>query len=242
MTTLVVVPARMASVRFPGKPLVEVDGEPMVVRVWRQAMEADIGPVVIATPDYAIHNAAFDAGAHVVMTGEAESGSVRAQKAAQALGGSAEAIVVVQGDMPRVSPAAIRRAIEPLRKPDTDVGTLITPLAVSELADPNAVKVLVAPLADDGWQCLWFDRKPIRPRNDTESSDWKHVGIYAWRRKALDLYCTLSPSRLETEMGLEQMRAVGAAMRIEAKAIAEPVWSVDTPDDLERLQRMSTAA
>lgn len=237
--TLILIPARMASTRLPGKPLADIAGEPMIVHVWRRAMEADAGSVVVAADDPAIVSAVEQAGGRAVLTGfHHQSGSDRIF---EALGladpqGNCDIIVNVQGDLPTVEPASIRAAHALLADPLVDIATVAAEIRrAGERTDPNVVKVIGSPVSPGRLRALYFTRA---------TAPWgggplfHHIGLYAYRRAALARYVALSPSPLELREKLEQLRALEAGMRIDAAIVGEVPLGVDTPHDLERARQM----
>ncbi|MEM7249030.1 MAG: 3-deoxy-manno-octulosonate cytidylyltransferase [Acidobacteriota bacterium] len=245
MTThaLGVIPARLGSTRLPGKPLREIGGKPMIAWVVERAREARLlDAVVVATDDDDIAACAREAGAEAVMTSpDHPSGTDRVWEVASARD---EAIVVnVQGDEPLLEPAALDALVERLREqPDLALATLARPLrSAEEHADPSVVKVVV----DDGGRALYFSRSPIpRDRNRPEQPPEGarvHVGVYAFRRDALERFCSRPPSRLEGIEGLEQLRALEAGEPI-AVLDWEGTWqAVDTEADLARVESLLTS-
>ncbi len=238
---LVMVPARMASTRLPGKPLADIHGEPMIVHVWRRAAEAGIGPVYVATDDADVANAVRRAGGEAVMTrADHENGSSRIHEAVGLVdpGGLFDLVVNVQGDLPTVEPSSVAAAFAPLADPAVDIGTIAA--IITEAADrtnESVVKIVGSPkrvggvLSERQLRALYFTRA---------TAPWgagplyHHIGLYAYRREALDRYVALSPSPLEIRERLEQLRALEAGMRIDVEVVDAVPLGVDTPDDLER--------
>ncbi|MEA2936622.1 MAG: 3-deoxy-manno-octulosonate cytidylyltransferase synthetase [Alphaproteobacteria bacterium] len=236
---LIVIPARMASSRLPGKPLAEIAGEPMIVHVLRRAQAAELGPVVVATDSEAIAACVEKAGARAVMTrADHVSGSDRIF---EALGGADPAarcgiIVNVQGDLPTLAPADIRAAIEPLADPAVDIATLAAEIVrAEERGDPNVVKVVGSPIAPRRLRALYFTRATA-PAGDGPL--YHHIGLYAYRRPALVRFVSLPPSPLERRERLEQLRALEAGMRIDVAIVASVPLGVDTPEDLARARAL----
>lgn len=237
MTPLIVIPARMASTRLPGKPLAEIAGRPMILHVLDRAREAGIGPAAVAAADPEIVAAVRAAGGEAVLVAEdLPSGTDRVQRALAALdpAGRHDVVVNLQGDVPTLDPAALRAVLEPLAAdPGVDIATLVCPIAdAAELATDSFVKCAcafegearVAP-------ALYFSRAPI-PWGP--GPHWHHIGIYAFRRPALDRFVALKPSPLEVRERLEQLRALEAGMRIAVARVAHGPFGVDTPADLAR--------
>ena len=239
---IVVIPARMASTRLPGKPLAEIAGAPMIVHVWRRAMEAAVGRVVVATDDVAIAAAVELAGGEAVMTRHDHlNGSSRIHEALTVLSSDAEVVVNLQGDLPTVEAASVRAALAPLGESDCDIGTICAVISrEEERTDPNVVKVVGSPAnlqeEDAGiLRVLYFTRAtaPYGP-----GPLYHHIGLYAYRRAALDRYVALPPSILEQREKLEQLRALENGMRIDAAIVDAVPLGVDTPADLARARAL----
>lgn len=235
MSTLVLIPARMASTRLPGKPLADIAGTPMIVHVARRAAESGLGRVVVATDTHAVADAVAAHGFEAVMTrGDHESGSDRIFEALLALdpGGAVRVVVNVQGDLPTIDPATIRAALGPLEDKAVDIATLgVEIVREDEKNNPNVVKIVGSPLAENRLRALYFTRATA-PWGDGPL--YHHVGLYAYRRKALEGFVALKPSPLEKRERLEQLRALEAGMRIDAEIVATVPLGVDTPEDLDR--------
>jgi 3-deoxy-manno-octulosonate cytidylyltransferase (CMP-KDO synthetase) len=236
---LVVIPARMASTRLPGKPLADIAGEPMIVHVMRRAQAAEIGPVVIATDSEVIAACVEKAGGRAVMTrADHTSGSDRIFEALQTADpdGRAEIVVNVQGDLPRLAPSDVAAAIEPLADPAVDIGTLAAEITrADERTNPNVVKVVGTPIGAKRLHALYFTRATA-PWGT--GALYHHIGIYAYRRAALARFVALPPSVLEQREKLEQLRALEAGMRIDVTIVDSVPLGVDTPKDLERAREM----
>ncbi|MAW89256.1 MAG: 3-deoxy-manno-octulosonate cytidylyltransferase [Phyllobacteriaceae bacterium] len=239
MKPIVLIPARMASTRLPGKPLADIAGAPMIVQVARRAAEADCGRVVIATDAPEVLEAVRDAGFEAVMTGSHhQSGSDRIFEALQALDpeGGHDVVVNVQGDLPTIDPATVRAALNPLEDAGVDIATLTVEITrEEERTNPNVVKVVGTPVSPVRLRALYFTRATA-PWG--EGPLFHHIGLYAWRRDALARFVALPPSILERREKLEQLRALEAGMRIDAEIVDTVPLGVDTPDDLERARRM----
>ncbi len=232
---LVVIPARMASTRLPGKPLADIAGEPMIVHVWRRAREADVGPVVVAADDAAIIAAVEAAGGRAIPTRRDHvSGSDRIFEAATRYDPDRrhDVIVNIQGDLPTVERDSVRAALRPLSDANVDIATLATPiLRQDERDNPNVVKAVGAEIAPGHWRALYF----TRARAPWGEGDLlHHIGLYAYRRAALERFVGLPASKLELREKLEQLRALEAGMRIDVIGVDEAPLGVDTPHDLER--------
>ena len=233
--TIVLIPARMASTRLPGKPLADIAGLPMIVQVAKRAHEAGIGRVTVAVDHEDILKAVKDAGFDAVMTMVThQSGSDRIH---EALGnadpaGRAEFIVNVQGDLPTIEPETIRASLRPLENEAVDIATLTVEIThEDEKTNPNVVKIVGSPLSDSRLRALYFTRATAPYGNGPL---YHHIGLYAYRRRALERFVTLKPSVLEKRESLEQLRALEAGMRIDAEIVDSVPLGVDTPADLER--------
>lgn len=237
---IVIIPARMASTRLPGKPLADIGGVPMIVHVWRRAMEAGAGPVVVACAETAIADAVEAAGGTAVLTRpDHPSGSDRIFEAAVRIDpeGSHDVIVNLQGDLPAVDPAVVRAVLSPLADPAVDIATLVSLIAdAEERDDPNVVKAVVS-LADgaSAGRAIYFSRAAV-PWGD--GPHFHHIGIYAYRRDALTRFVALPPGVIEQRERLEQLRALENGMRIDAALVDTVPFGVDTPADLERARRL----
>ena len=237
---LIVIPARMQATRLPGKPMLKIAGEPMIVHVWRRAMAAESGRVVVATDTEAIVDVVRDAGGEAIMTRDDHaSGSDRVFEALSRLDPDeyTEFVVNLQGDLPTLQPHLIRACLAPLAKKGPDIVTLACEIVdEEERTDPNVVKVVGTPLPQsDQLRALYFTRASA-PYG--EGPLYHHVGIYAYRRAALERFVTLKPSPLEKREKLEQLRAVEAGMRIDVAIVDTVPLGVDTPADLERARRL----
>jgi len=233
---IVVVPARMASERLPGKPLADIHGEPMIVHVWRRAMEAEIGPVVVACAEKEIADAITDAGGLAVLTKpDHPSGSDRVFEAVQSIDpdGKYDAVVNVQGDLPTLDPDVVRKVFAPLGKEVVDISTLAAEITEpSERTNPNVVKAVCA--FEEGANVghgLYFTRATA-PYGDGPL--YHHIGLYAFRREALTRFVNLTPGILEQREKLEQLRALENGMRIDVALVDTVPLGVDTQADLDR--------
>ena len=233
---LILIPARMAAERLPGKPLADIGGTPMILRVLRQAEAADAGPVAVAAGDPEIVEAVERAGGRAVLTDPAlPSGTDRVKAAADLLDpdGRHGTVINLQGDMPFVDPEVVALCAGVLRgRPDCDIATVVAPEgAPEERTDPAVVKaVLAGPDAGGFRRALYFTRSTLYG----EGPIWHHLGIYGYRREALDRFVAAPPSALERRERLEQLRAMEMGMTIWAATAAGAPVSVDTPADLER--------
>ncbi|MBI4387104.1 MAG: 3-deoxy-manno-octulosonate cytidylyltransferase [Elusimicrobia bacterium] len=245
---LIVIPARMASTRLPGKVLADLNGRPVVEWCRRAAVRAGLGTVVVATDDPRVSRALAPYNAQVVMTcAKCVSGTDRTWDAVRRLSrlprrGACAGIRFVmnlQGDEPFVSPVTLRRVAATLRRrPDCDIATAVTRIGAREAADPNSVKTV---LTREG-RCLYFSRAPIpfpraSSRNGSGPIYWKHLGLYAFRKEALERFIRLPVSPLERRESLEQLRAIEAGMSVHAVEAAGPTVAIDTAADLARARR-----
>ncbi len=232
---LIVIPARMASTRLPGKALADIGGVPMIVQVWRRAMEASIGRVVVAAAEAEIAAAVHAAGGEAVLTDpDHPSGSDRVWQAVCDVDpeGRHGIILNVQGDLPTLDPALIRTAYEALIRPGADISTLAAEIVVEEeRTNPNVVKAVVDFDGGNMARALYFTRATA-PWG--EGPLYHHIGLYGYRREALARFVRLSPSPLEKREKLEQLRALEAGMSIEVALVDTVPLGVDTPADLEK--------
>jgi 3-deoxy-manno-octulosonate cytidylyltransferase (CMP-KDO synthetase) len=237
--TLVLIPARMASTRLPGKPLKDIAGLPMIVQVMRRAEEAKIGRVVVATDTPEIASVVTGNGGEAMMTSaDHPTGSDRIHEALSRLdpAGDVERVINVQGDLPTVPPEDIRAAADLLDDQAVDIGTLAAAIRVEkEHTEPSVVKLIGSPLSPRRMRALYFTRATA-PYGD--GPRYHHIGLYAYRRAALERFVKLPPSILEQRERLEQLRALEAGMRIDAAIVASVPLGVDTQHDLETARHM----
>jgi 3-deoxy-manno-octulosonate cytidylyltransferase (CMP-KDO synthetase) len=236
MNPIVVIPARLASTRLPGKPLADIAGKPMVLHMLDRGLEAAIGPVAVACGDREIFDVVRAAGGRAVLTDpELPSGSDRVHAALAELDPdrSHDVVVNLQGDFPTLDPEGLRLVVTPLADANVDIGTLVVPIR-DEIEATTVSFVKAACAFADGQTiapALYFSRQAIPwglgPR-------WHHVGIYAYRRAALDRFVSLPPGRLEQREQLEQLRALEDGMRIACVRMEHGPFGVDTAEDLER--------
>ncbi|MEZ5857194.1 MAG: 3-deoxy-manno-octulosonate cytidylyltransferase [Hyphomicrobiaceae bacterium] len=235
---LVVIPARMQASRLPGKPLAEIGGKAMIVHVWDRAMAAGVGRVIVATDTDAIADCVRAAGGEAVMTrADHASGSDRVFEAVQKADpdGQAEIIVNLQGDLPTLEPHLVGACMAPLAVGEVDIATLAAEIVeAEERTNPNVVKVVGTPVARHVLRALYFTRATAP---SGEGPLYHHIGIYAYRRKALARFVSLKPSPLEIRERLEQLRALEDNMRIDVSLVDTVPLGVDTPADLERARR-----
>ena len=233
---IVVIPARLASHRLPGKPLADIHGDPMIVHVWRRAEEAGVGRVVVACADAEIADVVKGAGGETVMTRpDHASGSDRVFEALRTVDpdGRHDAVINLQGDLPTVAADVVRAVLVPLDEPQVDIGTVACIITEeADRNDPNVVKAVVslAPGTSCG-RALYFTRVSA-PGGDGPLLH--HIGIYTFRRSALERLVALPPAPLEAREELEQLRALEAGMRIDVALVDTQPLGVDTPADLER--------
>jgi 3-deoxy-manno-octulosonate cytidylyltransferase (CMP-KDO synthetase) len=239
MNPVVIIPARLAATRLPDKPLAGIAGRPMIAHVAERCLQAALGPVVVATDAAAVAAALDGSGVTVIMTrADHQSGSDRIFEALTILDPDArhDVVVNVQGDLPTISPAAISAAFGPLADPAVDIATIAAEIAREhERTDPNVVKVVGTPLGPGRLRALYFTRATA-PWGDGPL--YHHIGLYAYRRAALERFVGLPASLLEKRERLEQLRALEAGMRIDVALVDEIPLGVDTPADLDRARRM----
>jgi 3-deoxy-manno-octulosonate cytidylyltransferase (CMP-KDO synthetase) len=231
--TIILIPARMASTRLPGKPLVDIAGLPMIVHVLRRAQAAGIGEAVVATDSEAIQTAVEKSGGRAVMTGVHVSGSDRIYEALEALDPehAVEIVVNVQGDLPTIDPADIRAALAPLSDPAVDIATLAAVISdPAERTNPNVVKVAGTTIMPNRFRATTFTRDHAAG----PGPHYHHIGLYAYRRAALERFVKLPPSANEQREKLEQLRALDAGMRIDAAIVRSVPLGVDTPEELAK--------
>ncbi|RFB79183.1 3-deoxy-manno-octulosonate cytidylyltransferase [Methylovirgula sp. 4M-Z18] len=236
---IILIPARMASTRLPGKPLADIHGVPMIVHVWRRAMEAKLGPVVVATDDMIIKQAIEAAGGQAVMTGvHHQSGSDRIWEAVGIADPQArhDVIINVQGDLPTLDPEITRAVMLPLSDASVDIATLTAIIRrEEERGDPNIVKMIGTEIAARRYRALYFTRATA-PTG--EGPLFHHIGLYAYRRAVLERFVHLPPSPLEKREKLEQLRALEAGMRIDVMEVDTVPLGVDNPHELKRAREL----
>lgn len=239
---VVIIPARYESTRLPGKPLADIDGQPMIQRVYERAAQArGVERVLVATDDTRIRDAVRGFGGDVVMTGrEHRTGTDRIAEVARTL--DAEVVVNVQGDLPLLDPAIVGAALAPmLADAGLPMATISTPITSREdFANPNVVKVVT----DRDGYALYFSRSPLPCHRDGAPSGalgHKHIGLYVYRRDFLLSFAELAPTPLEQAEQLEQLRALEWGFRIKVTAVEAASIEVDTPRDLERARAQLAA-
>jgi 3-deoxy-manno-octulosonate cytidylyltransferase (CMP-KDO synthetase) len=240
---LALIPARYASTRLPGKPLVEIAGKPMIQHVFeRVRLAKSVDRVVVATDDKRIYEYVIESGGEAIMTAaEHASGTDRIAEAARALGG-AEIVVNVQGDEPMIEPSIIDQLVAALREHKCDCATPVARIASArELFDTNVVKVAMR----RDFTPLYFSRSPIPCARDQQPEDWldrftyhKHIGVYAYRAKSLETFVAAEPSPLESIEQLEQLRMLELGMTMICVETDYDGCAVDTPEDVMRVEKM----
>ncbi len=226
--------------RLPGKPLADIAGQPMIVRVWARAMAAGLGPVVVAAGEEEIVRCVEKAGGRAVLTDpNLASGSDRIWAALKAVDpkGAHDVVVNLQGDLPALDPGQLKTVVDALAKSGADIATLAAPIDnAADETNPAVVKAVVAWDADERLgRALYFTRTTAP---GGEGALYHHVGLYAYRREALESFVALPPSPLESREKLEQLRALEAGMSIAVARVDEAPLSVDTPADLERARKL----
>ncbi|MGH6904280.1 MAG: 3-deoxy-manno-octulosonate cytidylyltransferase [Geminicoccaceae bacterium] len=238
--TVIMIPARLRSTRLPNKPLAEIGGAPMIVQVWRRACAAEVGPVIVACAEPEIAEVVEAHGGTSVLTDpDLPSGTDRIFQALGRIDPKRRfgRVVNLQGDLPTLDPLAIRTVLEPLEQLGADMATLaVATEDPAEKADPNVVKAIIAfdPARPRLGRALYFTRATA-PSGD--GPVYHHIGIYAFRREALERFATLPPSPLERRERLEQLRALEAGITIGVALVDSNPLGVDTPDDLARARR-----
>lgn len=235
------IPARLRSARLPMKPLADIAGKPMVVRVWERGLAAEVGPVVVAAADRSIADAVRDHGGRAVLTDpDLPSGSDRIAAALREIDPDRRftRVVNLQGDLPTLAPAAIRAVLRPIDELGAAIGTLASATEdPDERANPNVVKAVLSFVGCPPGlgRALYFTRATA-PTGD--GPVWHHIGIYGFQRETLERMTTLPPSPLERRERLEQLRALEAGMAIGASLVDDVPLGVDTPADLVRARAM----
>jgi len=229
----------MHATRLPGKPLADIRGRPMIVRVWQRAVAANTGHVIVATDSEEIVKVVTAAGGEAVMTrADHASGSDRVHEAVTKVDPAHDASIIVnlQGDLPTLDPQLVGQCVAPLATAETAIATLAAIISeAEERTNPNVVKVVGTPIAENRLRALYFTRATA-PSGDGPL--YHHIGIYAYRRDSLERFVSLPPSPLEKREKLEQLRALEAQMRIDVTVVDTVPLGVDTPADLERARRL----
>lgn len=238
--TIIVIPARMASVRLPGKPMADINGLPMIVHVWKRALESKVGQVLVAASEIAIVDAIkAQGGDAIVTTPSLPSGSDRIAEALSLRDPNRRYTFVVnlQGDLPTIDPLSIRRCLAGLVNERVDISTIAARIdSDADVANPNIVKA-IAPLSAD--REVAFARDFVREISPNMPPPyWHHIGLYAYRRSALERFVKLPVSEREAERKLEQMRALDNGMRIAVVRVDALPLGVDTPAELEQARQL----
>lgn len=244
MNPIIIIPARLGSVRLPQKPLADIEGKPMIVRVWEQAIKAQAGPVVVACDHPLIQKTIETAGGKAVLTDpDLPSGSDRTWAGLLTADPQEtfDTVILLQGDLPLINPDHIRVALDPLTRPEVHIGTLAAEITQEEdKINPNVVKIALARQSENNsarcYQALYFSRSLIPSGSGPH---YHHIGLYTYRRNALAQFVSLKPSSLEHQERLEQLRAMEAGMRIDVRLVNEIPSSVDTPEDLEKVRKQA---
>ncbi|PPR09217.1 MAG: 3-deoxy-manno-octulosonate cytidylyltransferase [Alphaproteobacteria bacterium MarineAlpha11_Bin1] len=242
LNPVIVIPARLAATRFPDKPLADIDGDPMIVHVWRRAVEAGIAPVLVAAGDQLIVDAVLDAGGNAVITDPGlPSGSDRVHQALKIYDPNRQydTVINVQGDLPTIESRLITAVLGPFEDPDVDIATLAVEISEDrERTDPNVVKVVIALKDDDTrvGRALYFSRATIP--HAPYGPHYHHIGLYCFRREALDRFVSIEQSNLERQERLEQLRALEVGMRVDVALVDTVPVGVDTPEDLDRVRNL----
>jgi len=245
LNPIVVIPARLAATRLPLKPLADIHGEPMIVHVWRRAMAAGVGPVLVACAEAAVAEAITRAGGNAVLTRpDHPSGSDRIFEAVERVDPDRafDTVVNLQGDLPTIDPAVVRAVLAPLADPAVDIATLAATITIpEERTNPSVVKAVAGFPDAPGAAGLRIARALYFSRASVPSGDgplYHHIGIYSYRRAALARFVALPPSPLERRERLEQLRALEAGMTIAVARVDVVPLGVDTPADLERARAL----
>jgi 3-deoxy-manno-octulosonate cytidylyltransferase (CMP-KDO synthetase) len=235
---IVLIPARLAATRLPNKPLLPIAGVPMIVQVWRRAMEAGIGPVVVTAPDPEIIAAVEAAGGRAQLTGiEHQSGSDRIAEALERVDpeGRHDAVINVQGDLPVLDPETIRATFRLLADPMVDIATPVALATEDERENPNVVKAVFEPRGERQGKALYFTRLPAPSGSGPL---YHHIGLYAYRRAALKAFVAAPQSELEKRERLEQLRALAIGLNIHVAVVDTVPLGVDTQADLDRARAL----
>jgi len=243
VSPIVVIPARLGATRLPDKPLADIHGAPMIAHVWRRAMDAAVGPVVVACAEEVIADAVRQAGGEAILTRpDHASGSDRIFEAVETVDpeNRYDTVINLQGDLPTIAPEIIRAVLTPLAEPAVDIATLAAPISdPAERSDPNVVKAVVDFTGRQIARALYFSRAPVPwDGGDAARPLYHHIGLYAFRREALRRFVALPPSPLEKRERLEQLRALEAGMRIDVALVDTIPLGVDTPADLARARTL----
>ena len=230
---IIIIPARLASTRLPNKPLAMIEGKTMIQRVYEQTLKANLGEVIIATDGEKIANEINKFGGKYILTNpDLQSGTDRIYSAYQLLKQDFDIIVNVQGDLPNIDPRVISECVNLALESDCDIATVASKISdISEINNPNVVKIA---LAQNGL-ALYFSRSPIPFSKNINDDYFHHIGIYAYKKNALEKFINLKPSPLEKRESLEQLRALENGMKIAVKIVDAHPLSVDTKEDLDKV-------
>ena len=230
---IIIIPARLASTRLPNKPLAMIDGKTMIQRVYEQALKANLGEVFIATDGLEIGNEVKKFGGNYILTNpDLQSGTDRIYSAYKLLKEDFDIIVNVQGDLPNIDPKVITECTNLALESDCDIATVASKITdISEINNPNVVKIA---LAQNGL-ALYFSRSAIPFSKNINDAYFHHIGIYAYKKNALEKFVNLTPSPLEKRESLEQLRALENGMKIAVKIVDAHPLSVDTQEDLDKV-------
>ena len=239
---IIVIPARLAASRLPGKPLAKIDGKPMIQLVWERAIAADIAPVYVATDNRDIANVIMSLGGKAVMTRtDHPSGSDRIFEAVETIDPdkNISQVLNLQGDLPDLSPDIPHLLGVILDQGDTDLATLVTPAGQDEASRTQVVKAVVSWQNDTFGKAIYFSRAAVPTGTNAL---WHHIGVYGWRRDSLARFVSQPPSTLELAEKLEQLRALEMGMTITVGKIATAPGGIDTAEDLEAARIRAAAA
>jgi len=234
MEPIIIIPARLGATRLPNKPLIDINGKPMIVRVMEQAEKAGIASVIVACDDKKIETVVEKAGGKAIITStNHHSGSDRIFEALEEIDISYDVIINLQGDLPTVHPSVLQDVLKPLENEEVDISTAVSPIVdFWEKDDPHVVKAILGNVHNKIGRALYFTRANA-PYGDGIS--YHHIGIYAYRKKTLEKFVFLPPSELEKREKLEQLRALENNMRIDAVVVDTVPLGVDTQEDLEKV-------
>jgi 3-deoxy-manno-octulosonate cytidylyltransferase (CMP-KDO synthetase) len=236
MKTIIIIPSRLASTRLPNKPLALINNKTMIRRVFEQAKKTNIADIVIATDSTLIADEINNFGGKFIMTNsDLPSGTDRIHSAFKSLKEDFDIIVNLQGDLPNIDPTVINCCIDLAKNSNCDIATVASVIKdKSEITNPNVVKIAIG--LDQN--ALYFSRSPIPYSKNLDQKYYHHIGIYAFKKNALEKFVNLSPSPLEKQESLEQLRALENQMKISVKIVDAHPLSVDTADDLEKISKI----
>lgn len=241
---LIIIPARMDSKRLPGKMMAMIQGKPMIQHVYERALSSNLGPVIVATPDAEIKETIEKLSGHVILTNpHHKTGTDRIFEAYSLFNERQhyDIILNVQGDLPTLDKTTLERILNPFENSEVDIATLAVPIRRKEdLHNPHIVKIALEPYGRNSARAIYFSRTLIPGLKDEKSQEipyYHHIGIYAYKRSALERFISLPESLLERTEGLEQLRALANGMRLDVTFLEELPLAVDTPEDLLRVRR-----